>query len=74
MKISISQNIDQNINGWKLSLHCEYGNTVDDRIWDQVISPCLSSKLRKSYLTEPDFTLEKIIQISQAMDSAFCSK
>lgn len=54
------ENIDQHvIRLRKLSLHCEYGNTVDDQIRDQVISSCPSSKLRKRYLTEPDLTLEK---------------
>lgn len=54
------KNVDQYvITLRKLSLHCEYGNTVDDQIRDQVISPCPSSKLRKRYLTEPDLTLEK---------------
>ena len=65
------ENIDQYITRLrKLSLYCEYGDSVEDQIRDQVISSCSSSKLRKRLLTEPNLTLEKVTQISQAMESA----
>ena len=67
----MDKNIDQYVTRLqKLSFHCEYENIVDEQIQYQVISSCLSSKLQKRYLTEPDLTLEKIIQIIQAMESA----
>ena len=67
----MDKNIDQYVTRLqKLSFHCEYENIVDEQIQDQVISSCLSSKLQTRYLTEPDLTLEKIIQIIQAMESA----
>ena len=50
----------------QLAKYCEYGNEIESSIRDQIIS-CLSSKLRKQLLTEPDVTLTKLAQIAQAM-------
>ena len=50
----------------QLAQYCEYGNEIENSIRDQIIS-CLSSKLRKQLLTEPDVTLTKLAQIAQAM-------
>ena len=54
----------------QLAQYCEYGNEMENNIRDQIISSCLSSKLRKRLLTEPDLTLTKLVQIAQAMKDA----
>ena len=54
----------------QLAQYCEYGNEIENSIRDQIISSCLSSKLRKQLLTEPDLILTKLAQISQAMEDA----
>ena len=54
----------------QLAQYCEYGNEIESNIKDQIISSCLSSKLRKWLPTEPDLTLTKLAQIAQAMEDA----
>ena len=54
----------------QLAQYCEYGAKMDNNIRDQIISSCLSSKLRKRLLTEPELTLDKLAQIAQAMEDA----
>ena len=43
----------------QLVQYCKYGNEIENNTRDQVILSCLSSKLRKRLLTEPDLTLTK---------------
>ena len=52
----------------KLSMHCEYGNQLEQHR-DQIISSC-QSKFRKRLLSETDLTLAKTIQIGQLMENA----
>ena len=54
----------------QLAQYCEYGNEIENNIRDQIISSCLSSKLRKRLLTEPYLTLNKLAQVAQAMEDA----
>ena len=54
----------------KLASTCECGNQTNDQIRDQVIATCSSSSFRKKCLTEPSLTLEKLLEIAQAMESA----
>ena len=54
----------------KLASTCEYGDQKNDQIRDQVIATCFSSSLRKKFLTESSLTLEKLLEIAQAMESA----
>ena len=54
----------------KLASTREYGDQTNDQICDQVIATCFSSSLRKKCLTEPSLTLEKLLEIAQAMESA----
>ena len=54
----------------QLAQYCEYGNKIESNIRDQIISSCLSSKLRKQLLTEPDLTLTKLALFAQAMEDA----
>ena len=54
----------------QLAQYCEYGNKIENNIRDQIISSCLSSKLRKWLFTEPDLTLTKLAQIAQVMKDA----
>ena len=41
----------------QLGQYCEYGNEIENNMRDKIISSCLSSKLVKQVLTEPDLTL-----------------
>ena len=43
----------------QLVQYCNYGNEIENNTRDQIILSCLSSKLRKRLLTEPDLTLTK---------------
>ena len=52
-----------------LSLYCEYQDN-NDQIRDQFIASCSSTKLRKRLLTESQLTLEKILEIGRARESA----
>ena len=54
----------------KLASTCEYGDQTNDQIRDQVIATCFSSSHRKKFLTETSITLEKLLEIAQAMESA----
>ena len=54
----------------KLASTCEYGDQTNDQSRDQVIATCFSSSLHKKFLTEPSLTLEKLLEIAQAMESA----
>ena len=52
----------------QLAQYCEYGDEIDNNIRDQIISLCLSSKLRKRLLIAPELTLHKLAKIAQAME------
>ena len=54
----------------KLTLYCEYGDSTEEQIREQVIATCNSTKLRRKLLTESDLTLEKVLQIGQSMEQA----
>ena len=54
----------------KLTLYCEYGDSTEDQILDQVIATYNSTKLRRKLMTESDLTLEKVLQIGQSMKQA----
>ena len=54
----------------KLAATCEYGDTTNEQIRDQVIATCTSSKLRKRLLSETDLTSDKVLQIGKIMESA----
>ena len=54
----------------QLAQYCEYGDKIENNIRYQIISSCISSKLRKRLLTEPELTLNKLAQIAQAMEDA----
>ena len=54
----------------KLAATCEYGDTTNEQIRDQVIATFTSSKLRKRLLSETDLTLDKVLQIGNIMESA----
>ena len=48
---------------------CEY-SSPDDMIRDQVIEQCLSSRLRRRLLREPELTLEKTIEIGRSFEAS----
>uniref|UniRef100_A0A7M5UIV2 CCHC-type domain-containing protein n=1 Tax=Clytia hemisphaerica TaxID=252671 RepID=A0A7M5UIV2_9CNID len=54
----------------KLTTHCEYGESTDDQIRDQVIASCRSSKHRTKFLQEKNLTLQKVIDIGQSIELA----
>ena len=48
---------------------CEYDNP-DDMIRDQIIEQCLSTRLRRRLLREPDLTLEKTMAIGRSFEAS----
>ena len=48
---------------------CEY-SSPDDMIRDQIIEQCLSSRLRRRLLREPELTLEKTIEIGRSFEAS----
>ena len=54
----------------KLSLSCEFGESSNDFIRDQVIEKCQSHLMRKKLLAVADLTLDKLIQLSQAFETS----
>ena len=49
---------------------CDYGNNRDDFVRDQVIEKCLQKSLRVKILSEREITLSKLLEMSQAHESA----
>ena len=49
---------------------CDYGNNRDDFVRDQVIEKCLQKSLRVKFLSERGITLSKLLEMSQAHESA----
>ena len=49
---------------------CHYGNNRDDFVRDQVIEKCLQKSLRVKFLSERGITLSKLLEMSQAHESA----
>ena len=54
----------------QLTTHCEYGQSTNDQIRDQIIASCRSSKFRTKCLQEKNLTLEKLIEIGQSLELA----
>ncbi|KAK7099536.1 hypothetical protein V1264_003664 [Littorina saxatilis] len=55
----------------KLAQTCAFPeDEVDNFIRDQVIDKCKSRKLREKLLSEPELTLKKVIEISQAKEAS----
>jgi len=54
----------------KLSLYCEYRNTVDEHIRDKIIDGCSSQKLRYKLLTEENVFLQKAIELGKMKENA----
>ena len=54
----------------ELSKDCAFGNEEDNNIRDQVIDKCSDNTLRIKYLTDTSITLAKILEKSQAYESA----
>lgn len=52
-----------------LAKSCQFEN-VDDVIRDQLVEKCLSGKLRRRLLREPELTLEKSIQIAKLFQAS----
>jgi len=66
----VNESVEQYVTRLRtLTLHCEYTDR-NDQIRDHFIASCDSTKLRKRLLTEPALTLEKILDIGQARESA----
>lgn len=50
---------------WELSRYCKFDDYSNaDAILDQVIEHCYSRDIRKKLLSEPDLTVEKVIEIA----------
>ena len=54
----------------ELSKDCAFGNEEDNNIRDQVIEKCSDNTLRIKYLTDTSITLAKVLEKSQAYESA----
>ena len=53
----------------QLSATCEFGDTKDDMIRDQVVDKCVSTSLKKRLLREPGLTLERVQELSRVMEA-----
>jgi len=49
---------------------CEFGDSKDDFIRDQVIDKCKSKSLRTKLLAEPELKLKKLLEIAQAKEAS----
>ena len=54
----------------KLTLHCKYGDHLDDALRDQFVCGIRNDAIQKRLLSEPDLTLIKAMQIAQGMEAA----
>lgn len=54
----------------KLSLTCEFGDTKEDAIRDQIIDKCKSYDLRRRFLREKDLKLDKLLDIGRSYEAA----
>ena len=51
-----------------LAKTCDFQDTIDERIRDQVIQGCFSHELRKKFLQKHDLTLDKILTMSKTTE------
>ncbi|MCG8048362.1 MAG: DDE-type integrase/transposase/recombinase [Candidatus Thiodiazotropha taylori] len=54
----------------KLALTCEFGDTKDDAIRDQIIDKCKSNDLRRRFLRDKDLKLDKLLDIGRSYEAA----
>ena len=54
----------------KLALTCEFGDTKEDAIRDQIIDKCKSYDLRRRFLREKDLKLDKLLDIGRSYEAA----
>ena len=54
----------------KLSLHCEFGDFLDQALRDKLVCGIGNSKIRKRLLVEKDLTFSKASQIANAIECA----
>ena len=54
----------------KLSLTCEFGDTKEDAIRDQIIDKCKSYDLRRRFLREKDIKLDKLLDKGRRYEAA----
>lgn len=49
---------------------CEFGDTKEDAIRDQIIDKCKSYDLRRRFLREKDLKLDKLLDIGRSYEAA----
>jgi hypothetical protein len=54
----------------QLAVSCDFGESSDDCIRDQVIDKCQSKSLRTKLLAEKDLKLDKLLEIAQAKEAS----
>ena len=48
---------------------CEFGDNVDERLRDQIISKCFSNSLRRKFLEKETLTLKNVVNIAKAHET-----
>lgn len=54
----------------QLSLYCEFGDTLDNNLRDQLVWGLRNEKIQRKLLTEACLTLEKAVELSLAWEAA----
>ena len=54
----------------KLSTECEYGDSLNEMIWDRLVCRVNDRRIQRRLLAEPDLTFKKAMEIAQAMETA----
>ena len=54
----------------KLAVSCEFGETLDEALRDQLVCGLRNEAYQKRLLSEPELTLDKALQIAQSMETA----
>ena len=54
----------------RLASHCEFGQFLDEALWDRLVCGIRNDTTQKRLLSEADLTLAKAVQIASSMESA----
>ena len=56
----------------KLAQFCQYEESLDEQLRDQVVATCKSKRLRKKLLVERDLTLRRVRELGKLEENAEC--
>lgn len=61
---------DFNVSLRKLSLHCKFGQNLNDTLRDRLVCGLQNEQIQKRLLSEKDLTYDKALEIAMSMESA----